>query len=132
MWTSSPGGTLRAMDPEEYAAALDVARDAAMRYLATLTTAPIHEAGSETAAGWFAGSLPTDGIGALQALRDLVEHGLPAANRGNGPRMFHFVTGGVTPAALAADWLTSTIDQNAFSWVNSPWRPAWKRSPSGG
>jgi glutamate/tyrosine decarboxylase-like PLP-dependent enzyme len=26
----------------------------------------------------------------------------------------------VTPAALGADWLTTALDQNAFSWVGSP------------
>ena len=37
-----------------------------------------------------------------------------------GPRFFHWVVGGGTPAALAADWLTSAIDQNAFAYDSSP------------
>ncbi len=30
------------------------------------------------------------------------------------------MTGGVTPAAFGADWLTTLLDQNSFSWVSSP------------
>ncbi|MFZ0043657.1 MAG: aspartate aminotransferase family protein [Solirubrobacteraceae bacterium] len=64
--------------------------------------------------------LPQIGVGGANALDELVNWGVPAATRSAGPRFFHFVTGGATPAALAADWLTSTLDQNAFSWVSSP------------
>jgi glutamate/tyrosine decarboxylase-like PLP-dependent enzyme len=68
----------------------------------------------------FGGSLPQEGDGALTALAELVAAS-DLATRSSGPRFFHFVTGGTTPAALGADWLTSILDQNAFSAVSSPY-----------
>jgi glutamate/tyrosine decarboxylase-like PLP-dependent enzyme len=75
--------------------------------------------GGEDVARGFGGGLPEAGAGALAALEELTA-GLDAATASPGPRFFHFVTGGVTPAALGADWLTTALDQNAFSWVGSP------------
>src|SRR5262245_29518285 len=46
----------------------------------------------------------------VDELADWVEPGLTATPSG---RFYGFVIGGVVPAALAADWLTSTWDQNA-------------------
>jgi glutamate/tyrosine decarboxylase-like PLP-dependent enzyme len=66
------------------------------------------------------GALPEEGAGSLSAMRMLIDAAQAGATRSAGPRFFHFVMGGGTPAALAADWLTSALDQIAFNWVSSP------------
>ena len=68
----------------------------------------------------FEGALPEAGTGAERAIRQLIDDGLPVATNSIGPRFFHFVVGGVTPAALAADWFTSLVDQMAYAWAGSP------------
>jgi glutamate/tyrosine decarboxylase-like PLP-dependent enzyme len=64
--------------------------------------------------------LPDTGVGAPEAVGELARLGRAAATRSSGPRFFHFVMGGSTPAALAADWLTSAYDQIALGWASSP------------
>ena len=100
--------------------ALAFIADEAMRYLAGLDRDRVRHPGADEAAESFGGALPEDGDGALEALATLVHQGLGAAIRSAGPRFFHFVIGGSTPAALGADWLTSVLDQNAAAWVSSP------------
>jgi glutamate/tyrosine decarboxylase-like PLP-dependent enzyme len=94
---------------------LELVLDAAKSYLQELDDAPVLASRERR----FGGPLPEEGSGAASALGELIG-GRDVATRSSGPRFFHFVTGGTTPAALAADWLTSLLDQNAFSAVSSP------------
>jgi glutamate/tyrosine decarboxylase-like PLP-dependent enzyme len=89
-------------------------------YLDGLDDAPAHAAGYEDAAFRLDGRLPDEGAGAEATLVRLLDDGLEASVASAGPRNFHFVTGGVTPAALGADWLATAIDQNAGLWTSSP------------
>ena len=66
------------------------------------------------------GPLPETGEGAVTALRLMIDNGLSHSVASSGPRCFHFVIGGTTPAAMGADWITATIDQIAYAWVCSP------------
>jgi glutamate/tyrosine decarboxylase-like PLP-dependent enzyme len=105
---------------DELHAVLDYIVAEAYRYLDDLDDSPVRMPGADEASARLAGPLPDEGEGALPALRALVERGLDGAIRSSGPRFFHFVQGGVTPAAHGADWLTSTLDQNPGMWVASP------------
>ena len=108
------------MRREELDPALTLVVERMRAYLAELDDLPLHGERYEETAWSFDGPLPEDGAGAEATLRRLTGEGLEAAVASSGPRSFHFVTGGVTPAALGADWLASALDQNSFAWIESP------------
>ncbi|MEZ0236093.1 MAG: aspartate aminotransferase family protein [Actinomycetota bacterium] len=95
-----------------------LAKEAAT-YLGALDELRVRDAAVESVAASFDAPLPERGEGAEQALRELLA-GLGGAVHTSGPRWFHFITGGTTPAALGADWLTTVLDQNPGAWVASP------------
>jgi glutamate/tyrosine decarboxylase-like PLP-dependent enzyme len=104
---------------QEAVAALELVVDHARGYLAELD-GPVRLPGSDDAARAFSPDFPDEGEGTLVAVRRLLELGAEAHVRSSGPRFFHWVVGGTTPAALAADWFTGLIDQNAGAWDSSP------------
>jgi glutamate/tyrosine decarboxylase-like PLP-dependent enzyme len=105
---------------EELVPALELAAAESLGYLSDIGERAVLSPAAEPALAAFGGSLPEDGSGALESLRELAKLADTAATRSSGPRFFHFVMGGGTPAALGADWLTSALDQIAFNWVSSP------------
>jgi glutamate/tyrosine decarboxylase-like PLP-dependent enzyme len=66
------------------------------------------------------GPLPDAGVAPERVIDDLARAADPGIVASAGPRFFGFVIGGSLPAALAADWLTSTWDQNAGLYAASP------------
>ncbi|SCF24664.1 Pyridoxal-dependent decarboxylase conserved domain-containing protein [Micromonospora purpureochromogenes] len=92
--------------------------EAAGPYLSSLADRPVHDPDSQALLGqlWHpadGGALPERGEGAAAALDRLLRVGTAAATHSAGPRFFHFIIGGTTPAALAADWTAALLDQNA-------------------
>ena len=95
-------------DRDDFEAALAETRELARRYLLSLPERPPAIKPPPFALC----ALPEQGVGARAALAELwSQHG--GAFSGNaGPRYWAFITGGVTPAALAGDWLAAALDQN--------------------
>ena len=108
--TSSPG-----------AAPLRRAHSLASAFLASLGERPVSRVPSaEEMAAALDEPLPEDGSDPAVVVDEWFRRAEPGITASPGPRFFGFVTGGVTPAALAGDWLASAIDQNAGLWAGSP------------
>lgn len=113
----------RPIDPSrhEYAGVRSTFDRIAEHYLNSVDERPVfdYEQGREALKS-FKRPLPEEGIGAEAALAELYDSGLPAMGTTSGPRFYHWVCGGTTPAALGAEWLTGLIDNPAYAWVGSP------------
>jgi glutamate/tyrosine decarboxylase-like PLP-dependent enzyme len=100
---------------------LQIAADRAIEHLSRLDEPPVAPVDPEEALrAALDVDLPDRGVDAAQVVADLADGVSPGLVKSAGGRYFGFVTGGGLPAALAADWLTSAWDQNAFSYVASP------------
>ncbi|HLM23241.1 MAG TPA: aminotransferase class V-fold PLP-dependent enzyme, partial [Propionibacteriaceae bacterium] len=64
--------------------------------------------------------LPEESAEPLEVVEELIAGAEPGVLAIPSGRFFGWVMGGVLPATLAADWLTSTWDQNAGLLVTSP------------
>jgi len=64
--------------------------------------------------------LPDEGSEPMEVIEELIAGAEPGVLAIPSGRFFGWVMGGVLPVTLAADWLTSTWDQNAGLLVSSP------------
>ena len=117
MTTEATGSTNRIADPD----LLRRTTELAIGFLESLDERPVGATATrDQLLAALGGPLPSDGVPAV----DVIEHLAQAADAGllaiPGPRYFGFVIGGSLPAALAADWLTSTWDQNAGIFAAGP------------
>ena len=103
---------------------LNIVNGAAPGYLSSLADRKVRDLAALERLTDLQTALSRDGVGGRNAVAELLDIGMAAATQSSGPRFFHFVIGGSTPAAMAADWLTSLLDQNAFSRASSDFASA--------
>jgi glutamate/tyrosine decarboxylase-like PLP-dependent enzyme len=106
---------------KDFAPALETALRRALHYLNNVDerpvgpTASLEELRTRVCKPWNAESIP-----ASQVIDDLVRDIEGGLNNSVSARFYAWVIGGSLPSALAADWLTSTWDQNAGLYAVSP------------
>lgn len=75
----------------------------------------------------FGGPLPDEGTDAAAVIEEMAQRADPGLVAIPGGRFFGFVIGATLPAALGADWLVSTWDQNSGSAMLTPATVAMER-----
>jgi glutamate/tyrosine decarboxylase-like PLP-dependent enzyme len=109
------------LQPDEYRAVLDRARELSMEWIDSIPSRPVAPtANAEVMKAAFARPMPehpSDPVSVIDELARLAEPGLMAMPSG---RFFGWVIGGTLPASLGADWLVTSWDQNAAMRYASP------------
>ena len=102
-------------------ALLDRARDHAYEFLRTVDERPVGaRATRDELLAALRMPLPETGDDPAAVIDALAAQASAGTVACVGPRYFGFVIGGSIPVSLAADWLTSTWDQNAGIFATSP------------
>jgi len=106
---------------DELRALLDQTAGLAAAFYDTLDERPVYpRATASELRATFTGPLPEGPTDAQTVIAELAAAADPGIVAEAGGRYFGFVIGGALPASLAADWLTSTWDQNACLYVAGP------------
>ncbi|HEV2917823.1 MAG TPA: aspartate aminotransferase family protein, partial [Actinomycetota bacterium] len=109
------------MNEPDWKRPLGEAFDQALAYLDGLPARPVPaRAGLAELRAALGGPLPERPLDPRDVVAELATAAEPGVVASAGGRYFGFVVGGATPAALAADWLTSAWDQNAALYVLGP------------
>ncbi len=102
-------------------ALLQRAHEIGERYMATLPERFVgSEADYHTLVDTLGGPLQTSPRDPIRVIEQMARDAEPGLVATAGPRWFGFVNGGALPVAVAADWLTASWDQHAFSFATSP------------
>ena len=111
---------MKKLDPV-FRSALDSAYAHSISHLENLDeTSVAATSDAESLRARIARPLPSEGTAADKVIEDLVRDVDGGLLGTAGGRFFGWVIGGVVPAALAADWLTSAWQQNAALYATSP------------
>lgn len=114
--------------PDDRARALETAHRAALRFLDSIDERPVWPRASlDDMLAAFGGPLAETGTDPAEVIEQIAKNADPGLVAIPGGRFFGFVIGGTYPAALAADWLVSTWDQNSGSSLLAPATVAMER-----
>lgn len=105
----------------DYRPALTHALETSLAYLDSLNDRPVGvKVTLEELRASLAKPLPEIGEEALRVVEELAAASDPGIVASSGGRFYAWVIGGSVPAAIAADWLVTTWDQNAGAYACSP------------